>query len=124
MRFLKSVSALGLAGLTAACMGGGADYRPVIDGAVGPNYSSDLAACQSLASQQGMLGNNAAANVATGAAVAGGTTAILNNKGTRVRDTALLGAAAGAAVSAIDQQSNKASIVKNCMRQRGYNVVG
>ncbi|MFV0335048.1 MAG: glycine zipper family protein [Tropicimonas sp.] len=124
MRLLKSFSVLGLAGLTAACTGAGAGYQPVIDGGVGPNYSSDLSACQSLASQQGVFDKNTPATAATGAAVAGGATAVFNNKGTNVRDAALIGAAAGAAAGAIEQQSHKEMIVRNCMRQRGYNVVG
>lgn len=120
----KPVSVLALVGLVGACASSGANYRPVIDGPIGPNYSNDLAYCQALASQQGAFDSNTGAAAATGAAVAGGTTAVLNNKGTRVRDAALVGAAAGVAAGALQQQQNKEAIVRNCMRARGYNVVG
>ncbi len=120
----KLLAPLPLLCLLAACANSGANYQPVIDGPVGPNYSSDLAACQSLAAQQGPLDRNTGATAATGAAVAGGATAIFNNRGTNVRDAALAGAATGVAAGALQQQQNKAVIVRNCMRSRGYNVVG
>lgn len=120
----KVLAAVPLICLLAACENSGSNYTPVIDGAVGPNYSNDLAYCQALASQQGTFSNNTAATAATGAVAAGGTTAVLNNKGTNVRDAALVGAVAGVAVGALQQQQNKESIIKNCMRGRGYRVVG
>lgn len=124
MRRLKNLSAIPLIFLVAACATSGANYRPVIDGPVGPNYANDLAACQSLASQQGAFDSNTGAAALTGAALAGGTTAIFNNRGTNARDAALVGAAAGVAGGALQQQQNKEVIVRNCMRSRGYNVVG
>ncbi|MEX5728226.1 hypothetical protein Ga0609869_001579 [Rhodovulum iodosum] len=121
---LKHLFAIPLIASVAACATSGANYQPIVDGPIGPNYSNDLAYCQALASQQGAFDNNTAAAAATGAAAAGGTTAVLNNKGTNVRDAALVGAAAGVAASALQQQKNKEAIVRNCMRGRGYNVVG
>lgn len=123
LRF-KTISAIPLVAVLAACATSGANYQPVVDGAVGPNYSNDLAACQALAAQQGAFDSNTGAAAATGAALAGGTTAVFNNKGTNARDAALIGAAAGVAGGALQQQQNKENIVKSCMRQRGYNVVG
>lgn len=120
----KHLAAVPLVCLVAACANSGANYVPVIDGPVGPNYANDLAYCQALASQQGTFDRNTAATAATGAAVAGGTTAVLNNEGTNVRDAALVGAAAGVAAGALQQQQNKEAIIRNCMRDRGYNVVG
>lgn len=120
----KLLASVPLILLVAACGNSGASYQPVIDGPVGPNYGADLASCQSLASQQGALATGTATTAVTGAAVAGGATAALNNEGTNVRDAALIGAATGVATGALQQQRNKESIVRNCMRQRGYNVVG
>ena len=51
-------------------------------------------------------------------------TAIFNNRGTNVRDAAAVGALAGVTAGALQQNSNKETIIRNCMRQRGYNVVG
>ena len=58
----------------------------------------------------------------SGAAAAG--TALVSNTGSNVRDAAIVGAVAGLAGSALQEQTAKENIVKNCMRQRGYNVVG
>ena len=125
MRRMKfTIASASLLLLTAACANTGAGYRPVVDGPVGMGYEADLAACQNLAAQQRRLDGNAARNAAAGAAVLGGTTAVLNNEGTNVRDAALVGAAAGLGASAMQQQENRAAIVRNCMRSRGYNVVG
>lgn len=120
----KFTASIALVCLAAACTNSGARYQPVIDGPVGPNYSNDLAACQTLASQQGAFDSNTGAAAATGAVLAGGTTAVFNNRGNNVRDAALAGAAAGVAAGALQQQGNKEVIVRNCMRSRGYNVVG
>lgn len=124
MNSLKTLFAIPLVLAFAACANTGSSYRPVIDGPVGPNYANDLAFCQSVAAQQGALDNNAAATAATGAAIAGGSTAVFNNRGTNVRDAALLGAAAGLGASALQQQQNKEALIRNCMRGRGYNVIG
>lgn len=124
MQHLKILLVLPLVGSLAACATTGANYQPVIDGGIGPNYGSDLAQCQNLAASQGALDSNAGGKAAAGAGVAAAGTAVFNNKGTNVRDAAALGVLAGLTASAIDQNANKQGIVKNCMRQRGYNVVG
>jgi hypothetical protein len=124
MRLANTIAAIPLLALAAACTPSGAGYQPVIDGPVGPNYSSDLAACQSLAARQGALSSGAAGNAAAGAVLSGGAAAIVRNEGNTVRDAALLGAAAGLTGSALEQQRRKEAIISNCMRQRGYRVVG
>lgn len=124
MRRITYFSAIPMFVLLGACATTGANYQPVIDGPIGPNYSNDLAQCQNLAASQGALDSNAAGKAAAGAGVAAASTAVFNNKGNNVRDAAAVGALAGVAASAIDQNTNKQNIVKNCMRQRGYNVVG
>lgn len=126
MRSYKKFTAIPLVltlGLS-ACANTGAGYQPVIDGPVGPNYGSDLAQCQNLAAQQGALASNTAGMAAAGAGIAGGTTAVLNNKNNNVRDAVIVGALAGVTAGAVEQNANKESIIKNCMLQRGYNVVG
>jgi len=108
----------------AACQNTGANYTPVVDGAIGPNYSYDLAQCQQLAARQPNLDSNTAGKAAAGAGVAAASTAVFNNKGNNVRDAAALGALAGVTAGALEANANKETIVKNCMRGRGYNVVG
>ncbi|MEM8569263.1 MAG: glycine zipper family protein [Pseudomonadota bacterium] len=120
----KFLAAVPLIGLLAACGNSGASYVPVVDGPVGPTFNGDLAACQQLASQQGALAPGTATTAATGAAVAGGATALISNQGNNVRDAAIVGAAAGLASGALQQERNKEAIIRNCMRGRGHNVVG
>ena len=124
MRRTKTLLILPLAGLIAACANSGANYVPVIDGPVGPNYSADLAQCQSLAAQQGTFDSTTGERALAGAGVAAAGTAIVSNTGTNVRDAAVIGALAGATSGALQQQSNKEAIIRNCMRSRGHNVVG
>ncbi len=111
-------------GLLAACANTGENYVPVIDGPVGPNFSVDLAQCQGLAARQGALGSSTGQNVAAGAGVAAAGTAVFNNRGTNVRDAAAVGVLAGLAGSAVQQERAKEQLIRNCMRGRGYRVVG
>lgn len=121
---LAFISVLPVLFVATACANSGANYQPVIDGAVGPNYSADLAACQNLAATQPALGGSAGTNVAAGAGAAALGAAIVDNTGNNVRDAAAVGAIAGLAGSAVQAQADKETIIKNCMRNRGYNVVG
>ena len=124
MKQTFALFALPLALVVSACANTGANYTPVIDGAVGPNYNADLAACQQLAASQPNLGSDTAATVATTTGVAAAGTAIVANEGNNVRDAAAIGAIAGLAAAGLEGQQNKEQIVRNCMRGRGYNVVG
>lgn len=110
--------------LVSACANSGANYVPVIDGAVGPNFDVDLAQCQGLAASQGQIGGSTAAAAATGAGVAGATSVILNDNSDDLGRAAAAGAVVGVASDAIQRNANKEVIVRNCMRGRGYNVVG
>ncbi|WP_121065274.1 glycine zipper family protein [Chachezhania antarctica] len=109
--------------LAAACDNSGAGYTPIVDGPVGPNYAADLSQCQALASSQNIT-SGGARNVATGAGVAAAGTAIFNNTGNNVRDAAAVGALAGIAATALDSSQQREVIIRNCMRGRGYNVLG
>jgi hypothetical protein len=124
MRLTRSVSALVLCAMTAACATSGANYVPVVDGPVSANFQADLAACQQLAAQQGALSSGTGGQALAGAALGAGGTAIINNSGNNVRDAAAIGAAAGLVGGALQQQRNKEALIRNCMRGRGYNVVG
>lgn len=115
---------LPIAALLAACENSGSNYVPVIDGATGPNYQADLAACQQLAAQQPALGSNAGVNTAAAAGTAAATTAIVSNQGNNVLDAAIVGTVAGLAGSAVQQNQAKADIVSRCMSGRGYKVIG
>ena len=110
-------------GLT-ACENSGANYRPVIDGPVGPNYGTDLAECQALAASTPNVDGRTAGRVATGAGVAGATSVILNDNSEDLGRAAAVGALGGLTADLIRKNERREAIVRNCMRGRGYNVVG
>jgi len=107
-----------------ACTNVGANYQPIVDGPVGPNYNADLAQCQALARQQGVVDSNTAGAAAIGAVGAAGVTAIIDNSASDLGRAAAAGALVGAGASAVNNTQNQEVIVRNCMRGRGYNVVG
>lgn len=112
-----------LAFLVGACANSGANYTPVIDGPVGPNYNADLAECQALAASQPLADGKTAGAVAVGAGVGAATSAILDD-GDSIGEAAAVGALGGLTSSAVQKNAKRESIVRNCMRGRGYNVVG
>lgn len=108
----------------AACANSGANYQPVIDGPVGPNYSTDLAQCRQLAASQPTLDGSTAASVGTGAAAAGVGSVIFNDNSDNLGRAAGVGAVAGLTADLVQKNADREAIIKNCMRGRGYNVVG
>ena len=126
MTRFASFSILPVIALVAACANSGAYYVPVIDGPPGPNQANDLAACQNLARTQPTLDANTAGAAATGAGVAAASSAIFNGTGSgnNIGEAAAVGAIVGATGSAINNRQNQEVIVRNCMRGRGYNVIG
>lgn len=115
-------ASIGLVGLLAACANSGANYSPVVDGPKGPNYQSDLAACQSLAASQPQADGGTAASAAAGAGMAALWAAVFDNS--NVGEAAAVGAAGGVLSDQVGKTNNRQQIVKNCMRGRGHNVVG
>ncbi len=107
-----------------ACTNVGANYQPIVDGPVGPNYQADLAQCQAVARQQATVDGNTAGAAAIGAAGAAGTKAIIDDSASDLGRAAVAGALVGAGASAISNTQKQEVIVRNCMRGRGYNVVG
>jgi hypothetical protein len=110
--------------LIAACSNSGANYTPVIDGPVGPNYTADLSQCQALAASQAQIDSRTAAAAATGAGVAGASSVIVNDNSDDLAEAAAVGAVVGLTGDAIQKNANREVIIRNCMRSRGYNVVG
>lgn len=120
--------------MLSACAGGyaGQSYSPVVDvyGSPGKDpamYSNDLAACQNLAAQRNQVGEGAQ-GAAVGAVLGAGAGAIGGAIGGRPGLGAGLGAAGGAlaggASSTYQSNVNRQDIVMNCMRGRGWTVVG
>lgn len=107
-----------------ACANSGANYQPIVDGPVSPNYNADLAQCQAVARQQSTIDGRTAGAAAIGAAGAAGTKAIIDDSTSDLGRTAVAGALVGAGASALQNTQKQEVIVRNCMRGRGYNVVG
>ncbi len=120
---VKNISALFVIGALAACSNSGANYQPVIDGPVGPNYGADLAACQGIAASQPVADGSTAGAAAIGAGVAATSSVIFNDNGDNLGEAAAVGALVGATGDALQKNQQKETIIRNCMRGRGYNVV-
>ncbi len=124
MKRVMTLAAGALIGLTAACTNTGANYQPIIDGPVGPNYNNDLAQCQQLAASKPVLDSGSAGQAAIGAGVGAATAAIVEDTGSNIGKGAAVGALVGLTSNAINNDQQRENIVKSCMRSRGYNVVG
>jgi hypothetical protein len=112
------------AALLVACGNSGSNYVPVIDGPVGPNFNADLSQCQGLAASQSQLDGGTATTAATAAGAAAIGSVIINDNSDNLAEAAAAGAVAGIASDALQKNRDRESIIKNCMRGRGYNVVG
>lgn len=121
---LKKLSIVPLFSLVVACTNTGASYQPVIDGPVGPNYSFDLAQCQQLAASQPVVNSGTAGKTAAGAGVGAATGLIVGDSSDALLKGAAVGAVAGLASSAYENNAQREVIIRNCMRGRGYKVVG
>ena len=108
----------------ASCNFAGSGHQPVIDGPVGSNYHIDLQQCRSLADSQPTIDGNTAGNAALGAAIGAGAKAILDDSGKDLGRAAVVGALFGGGVDIQRKSQRKDAIFQNCMRGRGYNVVG
>lgn len=117
-------SALSFTLLAAGCASTGANYTPIIDGPVGPNYNVDLAQCQQLSQQQAIVDGGTATTAATTAGVAGVGSVIINDNSDDLGEAVAVGAIAGLASGAVQNNQRREAIIRNCMRSRGYNVVG
>jgi uncharacterized protein YcfJ len=110
------------AGLLAACADSGANYTPILDGTPTRAYSSDLAACQSLARNQRQFDQETAAAAAMGAGV-GALLGDLDDEGD-AWGGAIAGALAGGVAGTVEASERRQAIVIQCLRGRGHKVVG
>lgn len=124
MPYRKFSMILPAALLAAACTNTGANYQPIVDGPIGPNYNVDLQQCQQLAASQPTVDGTTAGNAAIGAVGAAAVTGIVQDSSDDLGRAAVAGALVGAGADAINKNQNKERLVRNCMRGRGYNVVG
>jgi hypothetical protein len=107
---------LALLTLCAAC----ASQKPIIDpaGVDMDQYDRDLADCEQVATQVD-TGGTAVKSAAAGAAVGAALGAVWGDVGS----SAAGGAVSGGAGGLLSADEEKARVIKNCMRNRGYTVL-
>jgi uncharacterized protein YcfJ len=112
--------------LTIACIllaGGCAanSSKPVIDpaGVDMAQYDNDVAECEQIADQV----EQKAGKKAAGGALVGGLIGAIVGGGDSAVVGAGVGAVAGGADGAGDTQQEKSTVVKNCLRNRGYKIL-
>lgn len=112
--------------LVAACADSGANYTPILDGPDTPAFQADLAACQELARSQKQFDQEtmgaAALGGIAGAALGAADDSMSDAEG--IFGGLIVGTLAGGAAGAVSASDRRESIVLECLRGRGYRVVG
>ena len=105
-----------------ACADIGATYQPILDGAPGASFQSDLQACQSLARDQCHLDQDTMGSTVMGGAL-GAAVAAHDGGGTALEG--LVGGALVGLVGGVSKSKDKRElIVQDCMKERGHRIVG
>ena len=106
------------------CASGGADYQPIVDtkGLNQAKYQTDLAECRALSEQAQSAGTAAAKDAAAGAALGAVVGAIGGNR-RDASQTAGMGAVFGGVAGAGSAVKEKNTVLRNCLRGRGYHVL-
>lgn len=113
------VAVLGLA----ACSNSAARYEPIVDGPKDTTYSLDLSTCQNLATERSYLNGDVRSN----ALLSGGVGTLLGASEDGLGGAiagGLIGSALGAGATAWQTRDERKSIVVDCMRRRGHQIVG
>jgi len=113
---------IGLGLLLAACAS-----KPIIDtrGVDLVQYQEDLEDCARIASQVGVAGQvakSAGAGAAAGAGF-GLVTSVITGDASAIGYSAAYGAVGGGTAGAFEADEEKANVIKNCLRNRGYVVL-
>ena len=104
----------------AACEGTGASYEPKLAAAPNPGYEQDLQYCRDLAKSEKVWNAETKTQALIGAAGGALVGAIDGDLGAG----ALVGGAAGATSGALDTRFTRKDILLECLRQRGQPVAG
>ncbi len=126
MKPVLTLSPLLILTLVSACAESGANYAPILDGEPTAAYAQDMRECQALAANQHQFDRHTAGSAALGAgvgALAGGADDdVSDSEG--IAAGLVVGALVGAAAGAGEASDRRESIVVECLRGRGYRVVG
>ncbi len=112
--------------LLAACA---TTYTPVVDtkGINAAKYERDLNECRALADQVDLVedsGTNALIGAGVGAAGGAALGAISGDAGIGAATGAVLGAFGGGGATALKVKERQKNIMDNCLKGRGYKVLG
>ncbi|MEO0752350.1 MAG: glycine zipper family protein [Pseudomonadota bacterium] len=116
------MSLSGLIALGAACSNTGAGYAPVTDGTRNATYTSDLAACQSLARSQPIVDGETGNAVLIGAGL-GAALGAVDDDGDAA-EGAIAGAIGGVLADTLQTPKERKRMVIVCMQNRGHRVAG
>jgi len=127
----RLLMAVGIAAMTASvllslggCGNTGADYAPILDGPTDPAaYKADLSACQTLARERGYW-NDDVLNDGLMAGAVGAVVGALSDQAAGGVAGAAIGGLVGAGGRAWETMDERKSIVRDCLKGRGYRVVG
>lgn len=115
------IAPLCLTALLGACAEMGTNVDPILDGPPTAQFQSDLSDCRSLARSQSQLDQETMAAALLGAGI-GGVLGEADEDGDALGG-AVAGALAGAAMGASEASDTRETIVLNCLRGRGHQVV-
>ncbi|SDX14438.1 hypothetical protein SAMN05444358_103151 [Ruegeria halocynthiae] len=104
----------------AACEGTGASYEPKLAAAPNPGYEQDLQHCRNLAKSEKVWNAETRTQALLGAAGGAVVGALEGDLGAG----AVVGGAAGAASGALETRYSRKDILLECLRQRGQPVAG
>jgi hypothetical protein len=119
---VKIMSLSSLIALGAACSNTGANYEPVTDGTRNATYTSDLAACQTLARSQPVVDGETGNAMLIGAGLGAALGALDDDSD--AGEGAIGGAIGGALANTLETPNERKRMVISCMLQRGHQVVG
>ncbi len=113
--------AIGLLGITLATGCAAHSSKPIIDpqGVDMEQYEADISDCEEIATQ---VDQKAGEGAARGALVGGLIGAVIGDSES-VLTSAGIGAVAGGASGAARTDKEKSQVVKNCLRNRGYEIL-
>jgi len=125
-RFSKQLSLIALVAMLAACAD---SYTPVVDmdGVNADKFQRDMAKCRSYANQVDAAGNGATDAVigaGVGAAAGAALGALSGNAGGGALAGTAVGGLGGGGAGTAHSMARQKTIIDNCLKKRGYTILG
>ncbi len=120
---LKFAVILTTSSFTVGCAHSGAKYEPIVDGDMTAQYTADLGACQSLATEREYTNGDVKSETTAGA-VTGAVLGAIDDGLEGAVGGAIAGSVLAGGARAWETRDERKQIIIECMRQRGHRVVG